>query len=182
MCLTKGLTSVMNYISGTTLYMSDIEPFSFSTRDIESQNISVIISLMEEYKKPQFLRESIDPKIYPWISHYYFNIKNEFDFPIEKYFKDIYQILIRFIQRGVNILIHCRTGLSITPTILIAFFIRSVFYSPEYIIHNYIYFIPKTKNNWTESFLDFLKTKNPEIQLSYNFLQKLYIYENSFLE
>lgn len=180
MCYTKSIVPIITYSNGATIYLSNIEPFSYSTLEIEKKNISVIISLLEEKNKPYFLRESINKKIYEWIHHYYYNVYNYADYPIENLFDTINSIIYRFLNKGMNILIHCRSGISISPTILTAFFIRSIHYYPQYIVYDIFYFIPKTKTNWTDSFIDFIRNYEPEASPNGGFLEKLYIYENNF--
>lgn len=181
MCLYPEITKIIQYINGSSIYISGIEPFSFQTREIENHEIHAIISLMEEINMPDFLRQSIDKKTYPWIYHHYYNIKDTNDEKIELFFESLGRKITSLLDRKMNILIHCRTGISLSITILLAFFIRASVFTPQYLIYDYFHFIPKTRIRWCDSLLDFIKYYHPDACPRTSFMNKLYIYENNLL-
>lgn len=181
MCLYPKITKIIQYINGSSIYVSGIETFSFQTREVENNKIHAIISLMEEISMPDFLRESIDKKTYPWIYHHYYSIKNNDDENIDLLFDSLSRKIVSFLDRKMNILIHCRTGSSVSITILIAFFIRSTIFTPQYLIYDYFHFIPKNHLRWTDSILEFIQYYYPCASPITSFMNKLYIYENNLL-
>ena len=179
MCYYPEIVKIIQYSNGASISISGIEPFSFKTREIENKDIHVIISLMEELSKPHFLIDSIEPNIYPWIYHHYYNIKNEPHENVEKFFDPISKKIIQFLDRKMNVLIHCRTGISTSITFLIAFFIRASVYSPQYIVYDMAFYIPKSYMRWTDSFLEFIRYYHPCANPIREYMSKLYVYENN---
>lgn len=174
MGLLPTMIKVIEYSNGSAIYLSGIHPIAYQTQELQKNYIRTIISLMEEKEMPnEFLQEI---KLYQ-IKHYYYQCTNDLEFPLHKYFSVTFNTIYKTLNYGRNILIHCRTGETICVAILIAFFLKIFYIDQQYMIYNILYMIPKSKFNWTDSFLAFIQYFYPQATVSGNLLQQLYEYE-----
>jgi hypothetical protein len=171
MGLLPQMSKIIEYVNGGTIYLSSIHPIVFQTRELQHNKIDVVISLLEEKEKPPIFKEIEDLKI----RHYYYACTPSTD--LIRLAKTTYNTIYKTIDYGRNVLIHCRTGETYCVFVLIVFFLKVLHTDPQYLIYNIIFPIPKTRTNWTDSFVDFIRQYHPNANLSRNDLEKIYQYE-----
>jgi len=175
--LTPPIYRVMSYINGSSIFLSDIHPFAHDTQELQNLNIQVVISLLEEITVPDFVREAIPYKV----KHYYYSVKDHPDQIIETYHDSVFTHLFNSLERGKNVLLHCRSGESVCVAFLIGFFIQCAKWSEKYLIYDYLNYIPKYFSQWTDSFLYYIQHVYPPTELRYEFRKQLYEYERKIL-
>jgi hypothetical protein len=175
--LTPPIYRVMSYFNGSNIFLSSIYPFSYDTQELQSFDIHVVISLLEELAAPDFVKQSIPSTI----KHYYYSLKDHPEQMIEKYHDSVFTHLYNSLERGKNVLLHCRNGESLCVAILIGFFIQCVRWGEKYLIYDYLNYIPKYFDKWTDSFLYFIEYNYPPTKLRHEFKQQLYDYERKIL-
>jgi len=175
--LTPPIYSVISYFNGSSISLSSIHPFSYDTRELQRLGIQVVISLLEEIEAPYFVKKVIPNHV----KHYYYSLKDSSEQMIEKYHDSIFTHLYNSLERGKNVLLHCRNGESLCVAILIGFFIQCVRWGEKYLICDYLNTIPKYFNKWTDSLLYYIEHNYPPTKLRYEFKQQLYDYERKIL-
>lgn len=168
--LHKPMIKIITFNNGAELYISEIESVIYGHRDMYTSNIRLVISMLEEYTIPECINNL--PK---WIQHFYISIR---DLPTEnimKHFNTHYKYIIETLDSGNSVLIHCRTGISVSITLLIAILLKNRYICSEYCI-------PIENKNfptWTETILEYIRTTSG-ITLAcpnYGFMEQLYKYE-----
>ena len=91
--------------------------------------------------------------------------------------KNTFNTIYKSVDYGRRILIHCRSGKSYSVLVLIAFFLKILHYDQQYLIYNLVYTIPKSRQNWTDSFLNFITFYYPQAKPEPNQMEKLYLFE-----
>jgi len=163
------ISEIIKYPNGSTIYLSgtqvydDIEKYL-----IRERNISVVLAFIGS---PMH----IDISKYP-IQNHVFYILDEPDHNIYQYFENSYRIILKAIRENRNILVHCRAGISRSSTILVSFFLSCLRCNPELIIP----YIPRSKNTWTDSILDFILQKR-YVNPNFGFHTQLLQYEQVIL-
>lgn len=177
--LTQPVYRVISYINGSSIFLSGVHPFSYDTHEVENLGIHVIVSLLEEFEKPDFLKETMLPYR---VKHYYYSIKDSPDQILYPFYDRIFTHIFNTLERGKNILLHCRNGESLCVAFLISFFIQCVRWAEKYLICDYLNYIPKYFNKWTDSFLYYIQYVYPPTQLRHEFREQLYEYERQTLK
>jgi len=175
--LTPPVYRVISYFNGSGIFLSGVHPFTYDTQEVQKLNIQVVISLLEELEVPDFMKRNV---IYP-IKHYYYSLKDSSEQTLEKYQDSIFTRLFNSLERGKNVLLHCRNGESLCVAMLIGFFIQCVRWAEKYLICDYLNLIPKYFDKWTDSFLYYIEYNYPPTKLRHEFKQQLYDYERKIL-
>lgn len=167
------MSKIIQYANGGRIFISSIHPIIFETQELQNNEIDVVVSLMEEKSKPVFYKELIELKI----RHFYYSCRDEPDFAIGKIYKTVFNTIYKALDYGRNILIQCRSGENFSVIMVIAFFLKVLHTDQQYLIYNFLYHIPKSRTNWTDSFLAFIKLYHPQANPSLYFMEELYRYE-----
>lgn len=164
------ISEIIKYPNGSTIYLSGTQVY----QDIEKylvreRNISVILS----FTSGSF-SDKVDDKYN--IQTHNFYISDEPHRNIYQFFESSYRIILQAIRQNRNILIHCRAGISRSPTILVAFFLSCIRCNPELVIP----YIPRTEKTWTDSILIFISKKR-FVNPNFGFHTQLLQYEQVIL-
>lgn len=177
MCIYNNLSKIISYINGSSIFLSNLRPFTTDTSELQTHNIHVVISIMEESKKPQEIFKNLDSSIH----HHYFCLNNLKKNDENLLFYSFIKSMLKGLVKGSNIVIHCRDGNTVAPYFLVAFFLYAVIYNLKYVIYDYDFFIPKYRKTWTESFIDFIAMYRENIQYNQTLLDNLALFENNLL-
>lgn len=173
MCLLPTMQKIIEYANGGAIYLSSIHPIVYETQELQNECIDVVISLLEEREKPDIFGEIHDLKI----KHYYYQCLDSPDFDIMSIHKHTFNTIYKSVDYGRRILIHCRSGMNYSVLVLIAFFLKILHFDQQYLIYNFAYSIPKSRQNWTDSFLNFITVYYPQAKPDTNQMEKLYLFE-----
>ena len=117
--------------------------------DLKRNNITNIINVALECN---------NKKLPENINEFHIKIKDSFDFQIFNYFDKVNEYIEKCRKEGGNILVHCKYGVSRSPSFIIAYLIKYHKYS-------------------VDSALEFIKEKRSKINPNEGFLYQLYKYE-----
>lgn len=174
------IVPVITFANGSAIYLSSIHPIVGQTQELQHEDIQVVISLLEEISAPTDVNDAL--KEVPGLRHYYYTAKDTPNEPIRKLFLSLYGIIFRALEYEKRVLIYCRTGQSLCVSILISFFILSLYKCVyRYLTYNYVDYIPKNKFTWTESFLEYIQSVYPSARPNDGFIQALIDFENELL-
>ena len=95
------------------------------------------------------------------INELHLDVRDEPDFNIIKYFDKSNEFINKVRTEGGSILVHCKMGLSRSPSFIIAFLIKYYGFT-------------------VDSAISFLKRKRPYVNINHGFIEQLHQYENSF--
>lgn len=142
------ISEIISYPNGSKIFISGVETFLSPQNLFKKYNIKVIASVLNDQV----------PNMNDFgIMHFFFRLE---DTPRarKKFFElipKVYQLILYSIKNRKNILVHCAAGISRSVSMVIAFFIMCLRCNPELVIP----YIPKTRDTWTESILDFIRKK-----------------------
>jgi|688.fasta_scaffold382230_2 protein-tyrosine phosphatase len=163
------ISKIVQYPNGSTIYLSGAEVYDdIDTILVRERQISVVLSFTKGYL-PDLNNHQI--------RHYIFGIDDDPTANIYTLFEKSYLIIMGAIQQERNILIHCRMGVSRSVTILISFFLMCLRCHPELIIP----YIKKTQTTWTESILDYIRSRRSCASPNPGFIQQLIVFETQQL-
>lgn len=164
------LSPILTYPNGATLFVSGVQPYRDISQYFLQTRIQTVISMVPEDEVPSLPSP---------IQQYVFPVYDAPDEPIHRYFEATFSIILNALQRGQNVLVHCRAGISRSVTILIAFFLRTF---AEHMDHSFVRpYIPKVRRTWTDSILLFIQQQRPYAAPNPGFLHQLYVYEDECL-
>lgn len=145
--LHEQMTKIITYSNGAEIYISGVESLIYGENDLFENNIYTVLSFLDEYHKPEYLTN-----LPTWIRHYYTSIKDNPNENITKYFQSSYKVIKDTLDLGRSVLIHCRAGISRSATILVAFFLRALFFEPRYAcVHS------KSLPTWTDTIIEYIR-------------------------
>lgn len=168
---------VISYINGSSIYLSSIHPFAYDTQEIQKTNINVIVSLMEELDKPDFIRIVVPSQV----KHYYYSARDDSGQTLTQLYDAVFSVIFNSLERERNVLIHCRNGESLCVALMVSFMLQCVRWAEKYLIYDFLNYIPKTAPTWTDSFLYYLSLMYPYVNVRYEFRTQLYEYERKIL-
>jgi protein tyrosine phosphatase len=159
------ISKIVQYPNGSTIYLSGMGVYEDIDKIlIRERNIGTVLS---------FTMGKIPDLTNHQIRHYMFAIDDTPTSNIFSLFEKSYAIIMSAIQQGQNILVHCRAGVSRSVTILSSFFLMCLRCHPELIIP----FIPKISDTWTESILQYIRTRRACADPNPGFIHQLKIFE-----
>jgi protein tyrosine phosphatase len=163
------ISEIIKYPNGSTIYLSGTQVYTDVEKYlVRDKNISVVLS---------FINEPITTNLGKYnIQNHIFYISDEPNQNIYQHFENSYRIILRAIRENRNILIHCRAGISRSPTIVVAFFLSCIRCNPELVIP----YIPRSQKTWTDSILTFISKKR-YINPNFGFHTQLLQYEQVIL-
>ena len=89
------------------------------------------------------------------------DVRDDPAFYIIKYFEKTNEFINKVRTEGGSILVHCKMGLSRSPSFIIAYLIKYYGFT-------------------VDSAINYLKRKRPYVNINYGFIEQLHEYENSF--
>jgi len=95
------------------------------------------------------------------IKELHLKLVDEPEFDITKHFKQTNDFINKVRTAGGNLLVHCKVGLSRSPTVIIAYLIKYYEFTAD-------------------SAINFIKRKRPQIIPNQGFIKQLYEYEKQF--
>jgi protein-tyrosine phosphatase len=158
------ISKIVTYPNGSSLFLSGVQAYD----EIDQHHIGTVLSFIEG-RVPNLTSQHI--------RHYTFEIEDHPRANIYKLFDQTYAIIMSAIQQNQNILVHCRAGVSRSATIVVAFFLKCLRCNPELVVP----FIPKTQLTWTDSIVDYVRSKRNCIRPNDGFIQQLRAYERIIL-
>lgn len=169
---TSTFKHIISFYTGNSIYISEISPLCIESGELQSKSVDVVLAFLEENYIPSYLeklRTHSNTKVY------YFSVNEIQEKNITRLFSGTYKILTNSITKGLNILITCRNGISISPTILTAFFTKCLIFNSHYVISC----IKEMKTNWVKTFLHFIQSKHIEACPNPSFMEELFIFEKT---
>ena len=121
-------------------------------KELRRNNITYILNCAIECKNKTL------PKS---INELHLDVRDEPEFNIIKYFDKSNAFINKVRTEGGSILVHCKMGLSRSPSFIIAFLIKYYGFT-------------------VDSAISFLKRKRPYVNINHGFIEQLHQYENSF--
>ena len=130
------------------LYLGTIDN-ARDVEDLKRNNITNILNVASECN---------NKKLPENINEFHLKIKDSSDYQVINYFDEANEYIEKCREKGSNLLVHCKYGVSRSPTFILA------------------YLIKYNKFN-VDSALEFIKQKRNKINPNYGFLCQLYKYE-----
>jgi len=140
------LSQILNW-----LFLGNFEN-ACDIKELRRNNIGYILNCAIECKN------KVLPKS---IKELHLDVRDEPEFKIIKYFDKSNEFINKVRTEGGSILVHCKMGLSRSPTFIIAFLIKYYGFT-------------------VDSAINFLKRKRPYVNINHGFIEQLHQYENSF--
>ena len=78
------IVPILVYPNNSAIYLSSIHPVIQQTQEIQAEEITVVISLVEEQFMPSDIHDAL--KDISGLRHYYYSVKDTFQEPIRKLF------------------------------------------------------------------------------------------------
>jgi protein-tyrosine phosphatase len=100
------------------------------------------------------------------IKNFHIRLHDHPDQKISDYFDSSYEFINYFINRGENLLVHCRAGISRSTTIIVNYLLRKRYENS---------FIDRPSNNVVSEILNFIRTKRAFINPNTGFINQLVI-------
>ena len=120
--------------------------------ELKRNNIKYILNCAVECKNENLPSD---------IKELHLKLVDEPEFDITKYFKQTNDFINKVRTAGGNLLVHCKVGLSRSPTVIIAYLIKYYEFTAD-------------------SAMNFIKRKRPQIIPNQGFIKQLYEYEKKF--
>ena len=133
------------------LYLGNFENAQ-DIKELRRNNITNILNCAIECKNKTL------PKS---ITELHLDVRDEPEFYIIKYFEKSNEFINKVRTEGGSILVHCKMGLSRSPSFIIAFLIKYYGFT-------------------VDSAINFLKRKRPYVNINHGFIQQLHEYEKTF--
>lgn len=162
------ISKIITYPVGSTIYLSGSEVVSEHLEAIRVRDIQVVLSFTVGFIPNLSIHH---------IRHHTFEIDDHPMVNIYSLFEQCYTIIMSAIQQRQNVLIHCQAGISRSVTILTSFFLTCLRCNPELIVP----YIQRTKPSWTESILEYIRSKRSCINPNPGFRKQLLQYEQVIL-
>ena len=121
-------------------------------KELRRNNIGYILNCAIECKNKTL------PKS---IQELHLDVRDEPEFNIIKYFDKSNEFINKVRTEGGSILVHCKMGLSRSPTFIIAFLIKYYGFT-------------------VDSAINYLKRKRPYVNINHGFIEQLHQYESTF--
>ena len=133
------------------LYLGNFEN-ACDIKELRRNNIGYVLNCAIECKN------KVLPKS---IVELHLDVRDEPEFDIIKYFDKSNAFINKVRTDGGNILVHCKMGLSRSPTFIIAFLIKYYGFT-------------------VDSAINYLKRKRPYVNINHGFIEQLHKYESTF--
>ena len=133
------------------LYLGNFEN-ACDIKELRRNNIGYVLNCAIECKN------KVLPKS---IVELHLDVRDEPEFDIIKYFEKSNAFINKVRTDGGNILVHCKMGLSRSPSFIIAFLVKYYGFT-------------------VDSAINYLKRKRPYVNINHGFIEQLHQYENSF--
>ena len=133
------------------LYLGNFEN-ACDIKELRRNNIGYVLNCAIECKN------KVLPKS---IVELHLDVRDEPEFDIIKYFDKSNAFINKVRTDGGNILVHCKMGLSRSPSFIIAFLVKYYGFT-------------------VDSAINYLKRKRPYVNINHGFIEQLHKYENSF--
>ena len=133
------------------LYLGNFEN-ACDIKELRRNNIGYVLNCAIECKN------KVLPKS---IVELHLDVRDEPEFDIIKYFDKSNAFINKVRTDGGNILVHCKMGLSRSPTFIIAFLIKYYGFT-------------------VDSAINYLKRKRPYVNINHGFIEQLHQYESTF--
>lgn len=160
---------VMTYICGTKIWLADIEPIAVQPHLLRETDTDIAIGYLQELSLPRDFRRNIPS----YMKHYYNCIASS---PLDSFFLTLFRRIVDAYDLQKGVMLYARS-----PTVLtclwISCLIRGAFLNPRLLYYDFFTSIPKTRETWTLSLFDYVRTVYPLADLEYDQVQQLYAYE-----
>jgi hypothetical protein len=161
------LFCLIAYFAGTKIWISDLTPIVHYPTQLREAEIDVALAFLDELTLPDDFRRAVPS----YVKHHHYCSRN-----LEMNFTSILKIMFTAVERQRNILLYSRDP-TCTTMIAIGFFLRSLRFAPQNLVYNYLESIPKTKENWTQSFLEYVQRMYPYGYVTFEQERQLVGYE-----
>lgn len=168
----ESMFRVMTYFAGMEIWVSNLDPIVKYPAKLQHANVDVVIGVLEEHRLPDDFRDAVPQ----YIKHHHVMISQ-----LSKQMTTTVRTLSSALENRQTVLLYSRSPTVVTM-ICVAFFIRAVRFSPEYLIYDFLQCIPKTHRNWRYSFLEYLERVWPSASLTCNQMQWLERYEEIMID
>jgi protein tyrosine phosphatase len=153
------ISKILTLKNGGSLFVSGVKPY-LDLEIFQKNEIGLILAII-----PDQLR-NIN------IQRYIFPIYDDPSVDISSLFDTTFSIIYNALCKGTNVLVHCRSGVSRSVSIIIAFMIRFILSSRCKCS------IPiNTSKTLTYSILSFIRLIRPCVNPNPGFMKQLYTYE-----
>ena len=133
------------------LYLGNFEN-ACDLKELRRNNIGYILNCAIECKNKTLPKSIIEMHL---------DVRDDPAFYIIKYFEKTNEFINKVRTEGGSILVHCKMGLSRSPSFIIAYLIKYYGFT-------------------VDSAINYLKRKRPYVNINYGFIEQLHEYENSF--
>ena len=133
------------------LYLGNFEN-ACDIKELRRNNIGYVLNCAIECKNKVLPKSIIELHL---------DVRDEPEFDIIKYFDKSNAFINKVRTDGGNILVHCKMGLSRSPTFIIAFLIKYYGFT-------------------VDSAINYLKRKRPYVNINHGFIEQLHQYESTF--
>lgn len=153
------ISKIITYPNGSNIFVSGVDPYVASWDVFAQNNIKVIVSILSNTLIPDMNKFGYQ--------HYYYYLQDAPQADLLSILPCTFTNIHAAVERGENVLIHCRAGVSRSVSVLIGFFLKCLICTPKLVP------FPKTHKTWTETCLRYIQKKRICANPNSGFLNQL---------